>query len=140
MDLEETRIIYMTNVESKSRGYTKRQLIQAEKAYEFIQRMGFVSYKAAAEVVQRSSLADIGFTREDLVAAQYIFGTPGAYQLGHGTTATAITNTQALVPTDQAQVQELQVDLFFFFGQAVLYFHINANGIDNDYTSRPRNR
>ena len=47
--------------------------------------MGFISYKAAAEVIQRGSITDLGFTRADLVNAQDIYGTPAAYQLGHGT-------------------------------------------------------
>ena len=47
--------------------------------------MGFISYKAAAEVLQRGSITDLGFTRADLVNAQDIYGTPAAYQLGQGT-------------------------------------------------------
>jgi hypothetical protein len=92
-------------------------VLQARKAYDFSHRLGFLSYKAASEVVQRSSLSDLGFTREDLVTAQHIYGAPAAYQLGHGTTATAVTNTQPLIPTDRAQPQDLEVDLFFFFDQ-----------------------
>jgi hypothetical protein len=40
--------------------------------------MGIISYKAAAEVVQRGSISDLGFTRADHV------NTPAAYQLGQG--------------------------------------------------------
>ena len=117
VNIQEVYHVYVAAVEVKQHGFSKRQLIQARKAYDFIHRLGFISYKAASEVVQRSSLSELGFTREDLVNSQYIFGTPAAYQLGHGTTSTATTNTQPLITTDQAQPQELQVDLFFFFGQ-----------------------
>ena len=109
--------IYLSTIESKQHGFSKRQVTQARKAYDFIHRLGFVSYKDASEVVQRSSLSDLGFTRENLVTAQYIYGAPAAYQLGHGTTATAVTNTQPLIPTDHAQPQDLEVDLFFLFSQ-----------------------
>jgi hypothetical protein len=46
--------------------------------------MGFISYKATAEVVQRGSISDLGLTRADLVNAQDIYGTPAAYQVGQG--------------------------------------------------------
>lgn len=118
LDIGLVTSIYLSTIESKQHGFSKRQVTQARKAYEFIHRLGFVSYKAASEAVQRSSLSDLGFTREDLVNAQYIYEAPAAYQLGHGTTATAVTNTQPLIPTDRAQPQDLEVDLFFFFRQA----------------------
>ena len=47
--------------------------------------MGFISYKAAAEVVQRGSITDLGIARADLINAQDIYCAPAAYQLGQGT-------------------------------------------------------
>lgn len=61
--------------------YSARQLAGSRKAYEFMQRMGYISYKAAAEIVQRGSMKNITFSRSDLVAEQDIYGTPVAYQL-----------------------------------------------------------
>ena len=49
-----------------------------------------------------------------------MYGTPATYQLGHDTTATAVTHTQPLIPTDRAQPQDFEVDLFFIFDQAFL--------------------
>lgn len=85
MDLTEVRHLFLTTVKHRAAKYSKRQLIAARKAYDFIIRMGFISYKAAAEVVQRGSITELGFTRADLVNAQDIYGSPAAYQLGHST-------------------------------------------------------
>ena len=85
LDLNTVVSTYFTSVNEKAAKYSKRQLISARKAYEFIVRMGFISYKSAAEVVPRCSIKDFGFTRSDLVNAQDIYDTPAAYQLGQGT-------------------------------------------------------
>lgn len=76
--------------------------------------MGFISNKAAAEVVQRGSIKDLGFTRADLVATQDIYGTPVAHQLGQGTQKTNPTRTDDIIPVHESVDQELQSDLFFF--------------------------
>ena len=47
--------------------------------------MGFISFKAAAEVVQRGNINNLAFKRADLVNAQDIYGPPAAHQLGQGT-------------------------------------------------------
>jgi hypothetical protein len=77
--------IYLTASNIKASKYRKRQLQCARAAYDFIIKMGFIGFKAAAEVVQRGSITDLGFTRADLVNAQDIYGAPAAYQLGQGT-------------------------------------------------------
>ena len=73
--------------------------------------MGFISYKAAAEVVQRGSMKDLGFTRADLVHAQDIYGSPAAYQLGQGTQKAATPGEDDPIPLHESVDQELQVDL-----------------------------
>lgn len=108
----------MTNTSIKAAIYTKRQLLSARAAYEFIIRMGFISYKAAAEVVQRGSISDLGFTRADLVNAQDIYGTPAAYQLGQGVTKTNKPSVDDPIPLHVSVQQELQIDIFYFLGQA----------------------
>ena len=45
--------VYMTASNIKASNYSKRQLHSARAAYDFIIKMGFINYKAAAEVVQR---------------------------------------------------------------------------------------
>ena len=97
--------------------YNNNELRRAKLAYDFILRIGDVSYKSAAEMVQRGSMAEIGFTRADLINAQEIYGTPSAYVLGHGTNSTPVMNTQQVVPTEQSRPQALHVDLYFLFGQ-----------------------
>jgi hypothetical protein len=150
LDIGLVTSIYLSTIESRQHSFSKRQVTQAREAYDFIHRLGFVSYKAASEVVQRSSLSVLGFTREDLVTAQYIYGAPAAYQLGHGTTATAVTNTQPLIPTDRAQPQVLEVDLFFFFSQfffisisvqmgLIMVTHLGP-GIDRSYAGSTKHR
>jgi hypothetical protein len=94
--------------------------IAARKAYDFIGRMGFISYKAAAEVVQRGSISNVGFTRGDLVNAQDIYRSPAAYQLGHGTNKAASPREDYPIPLHESVEQELKVDLFFFLGQVFL--------------------
>ena len=89
LDIKNVRQVFMTAIGLKAAKYTKRQLTAALKAYEFIIRMGFISYKAAAEVVQRGSVKDLWFTRSDLVNAQDLYGTPAAYHLGQGTQKSA---------------------------------------------------
>lgn len=118
LDLKNTVSCYMSTVSHSS--YTKREIAQAKLAYDFILRMGFISYKSAAEMIQRASMAEMGFTRADLINAQLIYGTPPAYTMGHGTTKNVRTSTQELVPTDRARPQQLQVDLFYIFGQVFL--------------------
>ena len=71
-------------------------------------------------MIQRQSMAEIGFARADLINAQEIFGTPPAHVLGHGTNRTLRTDTQHIVPTEQSRPQALHVDLFFLFGQVFL--------------------
>jgi hypothetical protein len=78
--------------------------------------MGYISYKAAAEVVQRGSIKDLGFTRADLVAAQVIYGTPAPYLLGQGTQQTNRAQPDDVIPVHESVDQDLQVDLFFFLG------------------------
>lgn len=107
------RDVFTTTVHQKAAKYSKRQLIAARKAYEFITRMGFISYKAAAEVVQRGSMTELGFARSDLVNAQDIYGSPAAYQLGHGTQKSKTPHEDNPIPLHESVDQELQVDLFF---------------------------
>jgi hypothetical protein len=111
LDLVTLRQVFRTNVSHNAAKYSKRQLLAARMAYDFISRMGFISNKAAAEVVQRGSINNLGFTRADLVNAQDIFGSPTPYQLGHGTNKLSRQGTMTLFQSTS------QVDLFFFLGQ-----------------------
>ena len=113
MDMVASLPVYVINSPAK---YSARQLASARKAYEFITRMGYVSYKGAAEMVQRGCIKDIDFTRADLVNAQNIYGTPAANQLGQGTQRTTKSRDDDQVPVHESVAQELQVDLFFFLG------------------------
>ena len=74
LDLTVISQVFFSGIDLKSAKYSKRQLVAARKAYDFIIRMGFISFKAAAEVVQRGSITNLGFTRADLANAQDIFG------------------------------------------------------------------
>ena len=118
LDLPTVLSAFSITVKALSSEYTQRQRSTAKKAYDFIARMGFVSYKAAAEVIQRGSMKDLGFTRSDLVNAQKIYGTPAAYQLGQGTHKSISTGENEPIPIHESVAQELQVDLFFMYGQA----------------------
>jgi Reverse transcriptase (RNA-dependent DNA polymerase) len=120
LDLTTVLNVFATTVQHNSAKYSKRQLQAARKAYEFITRMGFISYKAAAEVVQRGSMTELGFTRADIVNAQDIYGTPAAYQLGHGTQKSKTPYEDDRIPLHESVDQELQVDLFFFLGHVFL--------------------
>ena len=42
---------YVASLSSKAERYSRKQLNAARVAYEFMQRMGHISYKAAAEIV-----------------------------------------------------------------------------------------
>ena len=116
LDMSDILAVYMTASNIKASKYSKRQLQSARAAYDFIIKMGFISYKAAAEVVQRGSITHLGFTRADLVNAQDIYGTPAAYQLGQGTHKTLKHSTDDPIPMHESVEQELQVDLFYFLG------------------------
>lgn len=63
-------------------------------------------------------MKEIGFTRSDLVNAQDIYGTPAAYQLGQGTQRATKCRDDDVIPIHQSVKQDLQVDLFYFLGQA----------------------
>ena len=117
LDLEEITQVFYSGVSLKSAKYSKRQLVAARKAYDFIIRMGFISYKAAAEIVRRGSINNLGFTRADLVNAQDIYGPPAAYQLAQGTQKATSPQEDDPIPLHESVEQELQVDLFFFLGQ-----------------------
>lgn len=56
MDLDTIQQAFVVSVSSKAAEYTKKQLTGAHDAYEFMERMGYVSYKAAAEIIQRGSM------------------------------------------------------------------------------------
>ena len=56
MDIDTVQQAFVTSVSYKALKYRKRQLENAWKAYGFIHRMGFLSYKTAAEVVQCGSI------------------------------------------------------------------------------------
>ena len=90
---------------------------RAKKALQFMERLGLISYKAAAEVVRRSSIATIGFTWADLVACQDIYGRSAAYQVGHGTQRNIRPGDDDPIPVHEAVDQELRIDSFFMFGQ-----------------------
>ena len=89
----------------------------ARKAYDFLIRMGYLSYKAAAEMVQWGSIKGLQFTRADLVNAQDIYRTPAAYILGQGTQQSKRCQENELIPIHESTFQDLQVDLFYFLGQ-----------------------
>ena len=110
--------IYVTNSTAK---YSAKQLAGSRRAYEFMQRMGYISYKAAAEIIQRGSMQEIPFTRADLVAVQNIYGTPAAYQLGQGTQQQTKTREDDRIPVHEAVNQKLQIDLFNFLGQTFFF-------------------
>lgn len=80
-----SRSTYAVSIVITSTRYSKHQLTGALAAHDFLQRMGYISYKAATEVVQRGSIKDLGFTRATIVNAQTIYETSAAYQLGQGT-------------------------------------------------------
>jgi hypothetical protein len=85
LDMDTLRQVFAATIQSKAAKYFQRHLTAARKAYDFIIRIGFISYKAAAEILQRGSITQLDFSRTDLVNAQDIYGSPAAYQLGHGT-------------------------------------------------------
>ena len=116
LDMSTILHVYMTQSNLKAQKYSKRQLQCARAAYNFIIKMEFISYKAAAEVVQRGSISNLGFTRSDLVNAQDIYGTPAAYQLGQGTQRAAQPSVDDPIPLHESVAQELQIDLFYFLG------------------------
>lgn len=120
LDMSDVLKVYVTASNIKASKYSKRQLQCARAAYDFIIKMGFISYKAAAEVVQRGSITDLGFTRADLVNAQDIYGTPAAYQLGQGTQKSPRPAVDDPIPIHESVEQELQVDLFYFLGNVFL--------------------
>ena len=51
MDIHAVRQAYVASLSSKAERYSRKQLNAARVAYEFMQRMGYISYKAAAEIV-----------------------------------------------------------------------------------------
>jgi hypothetical protein len=118
MDLAATVQSFMVNV--KSLRYSARQLTTARKAYDFLIRMGYLSYKSAAEIVQRGSMKGLNFTRADLVVAQDVFGIPAPYIMGQGTQRNKKCQDNDLIPIHESTSQELQLDLFFFLGQVFL--------------------
>jgi hypothetical protein len=61
LEIHKVTSVFVASIASTS--YTKKQLARARM------RMGYVSYKSAAEMLQRSSMSDIGFSRADLVTA-----------------------------------------------------------------------
>ena len=117
MDLVPTVQIYMSTINERSFRYSVRQVASARKAYDFLIRMGYLSYKAAAEMVQRGSIKGLQFTRADLVNAQDIYGTSAAYILGQGTQQNKRCQENELIPIHESTSQDLQVDLFYFLGQ-----------------------
>jgi Zinc knuckle len=150
MDLDIVRQAYVVSISSRAAKYSLRQLSAARNAYEFMQRMGYISYKAAAEIVQRGSMKDIGFTRADLVNAQDIYGSSAAYQLGHGTQRATKCNDDDKIPIHQSVNQDLQVDLFYFLGQTfflsnsvllglIMVSHLGP-GNDSDSSGAERSR
>ena len=118
MDLDTIQQAFVVSVSSKAAEYTKKQLTGARDAYEFMERMGYISYKAAAEIIRRGSMKGISFARSDLVNAQQIYGIRAAYQLGQGTQRNSKCREDDPIPLHQSVNQELQVDLFYFLGQA----------------------
>ena len=116
MDIDRTAQVYAAHVSENISRYNKRQIDGAKRAFQFMERLGFISYKAAAEVVRRSSIANIGFTRADLVACQDIYGRSVAYQMGHGTQRNIKPGEDDPIPLHEAVDQELQIDTFFMFG------------------------
>ena len=117
MDMGATSHVYAISNPAK---YSARQLASAKNAYEFIARMGYISFKGAADIIQRGCMKDIDFTRADLVNAQSIYGTPAATQLGQGTQRTTKSRSDDQIPLHESVPQELQVDLFYFLGHVFL--------------------
>ena len=118
MDLATTVQTFMVNV--KTLRYSARQLTTARKAYDFLIRMGYLSYKSAAEIVQRGSMKGLDFTRADLVIAQDVFGIPAPYIMGQGTQSNKKCQDNDLIPIHESTSQDLQLDLFYFLGQVFL--------------------
>lgn len=67
MNLDTVAHAYVVTTSAKTAKYSSKQLAGSLQAYEFMQRMGYISYKAAAEIIQRGSIKDLPFTRSDLV-------------------------------------------------------------------------
>jgi hypothetical protein len=57
--MDTLRQVFTTTIQLKAAKYFKRQLITARKAYDFIIRMGYISYKAAAEVFSAVALHNL---------------------------------------------------------------------------------
>jgi Reverse transcriptase (RNA-dependent DNA polymerase) len=109
--------LFLSSVASRSLRYNTKQLRGAQRAYDFLHRMGYISYKAAAEVLRRSSLSRLGFTRQDLVTCQDVYGQPAEYIQGHGTQRSINPGDDDMIPVHESVEQDLHIDLFFMFGQ-----------------------
>ena len=117
MDITEVIRVYSSYIAEHTSRYNSKEIRGARREYEFMERLGFVLYKAAAEVVRRSSIADLKFTRADLVVCQDIYGRSAAYQLGHGTQRSIAPGEDDPIPRHESVDQEIQIDTFFLFGQ-----------------------
>lgn len=117
MNVTDTIKVYVTQVTERLARYNKKQIDGARKAYDFIERLGFISYKAATEVLRRSSIGQLGFSRADLVNCQDFYGRTAAYLMGHGTQKSTVPGEDDPIPTHESVDQELQINCFFMFGQ-----------------------
>ena len=70
LKLDSILTIYITDTSLKAAKYSKRQLLGARAGYNFIIRMGFISYKAAAEVVRRGSISNLLYSGRTSMARQ----------------------------------------------------------------------
>ena len=112
--------VHLTSIAQRSSRFSKAQIQGARRAYDFLERVAFVSYKGAEQIVQRGSISGIGFNRTDLVNCQEIYGRPAAYIRGHGTNKVVTPGTDDPIPQHESVQQELQADVFYIFGQAFL--------------------
>ena len=69
MNVDTVAHAYVINIGPKAARYSARQLAGSRKAYEFMQRMGYISYKAAAEIIQRGSMKTL--PSPDLTSLQH---------------------------------------------------------------------
>lgn len=120
LELDKVHDVHLTSIAQRSSRFTKTQIQGARRAYEFLERVAFVSYKGEEQIIQRGSISGIGINRTDLVNSQEIYGRPSAYIRGHGTHKTVTPGADDPIPRHESVNQELQADVFYIFGQAFL--------------------
>ncbi len=112
--------LVLTSVADNKKNFTQREIHGADKAKEFMMRLGVPSPETVIDLIQNGSLSHLDVTAQDVRNAVSIYGPDVASLKGKSTEPVNVTTLVDRVPKQHGVMLEMSSDLMFISLEAYL--------------------